>query len=155
MRKFLFGAAISLFVGGVAYAEDFIVVRSSDPSILKGATYSSGDRVLLAKGATVTLINGSGTLMPITSRTGGVLLPQSSSSSSSAQPRISALQAFLQRPQARRTFGAMRGRDTAESCPKPVELTTIDQIVAADEDGCTGAAQEAMTIYLEQAGKPD
>jgi hypothetical protein len=151
VRKFLFGAAISLLVGGVAYAEDFIVVGSTDPSIAKSATYSSGDRVVLAKGATVTLINGAGALTRITSRPGGVVLP--GSASSTPEPRFAALRALVERPQARRTFGAMRGRDTDESCPKPADLTTIDQILAADAADCTGAAQEAMATYMAAAAK--
>lgn len=153
MRKFLFGVAVSLFIGGVAYADDFIVVSSTDPRIQKSATYSSGERVLLAKGATLTLINGAGTLTRVTGRPGGVVIP--GSTTSAPQPRFAALRALIERPQARRTFGAMRGRDTSESCPKPSELTTIDQILAADEADCTGAAQEAMTAYMANAGKPN
>ena len=154
MRKFLFGAAISLLVGGVAYAEDFIVVGSTDPHILKSATYSSGDRVLLAKGATLTLINGSGTLTRITGRSGGVVLP--GAASSAPQPRFAALRALIERPQARRTFGAMRGgRYGDEACPKAADLTTIDQILAADENDCTAVAQEAMSTYMTSAAKPE
>ena len=151
MRKFLFGAAISLLVGGVAYAEDFIVVGSTDPSIVKNATYSSGDRLVLKRGATVTLINGSGALTRVTSRPGGVVLP--GSASSTPEPRFAALRALVERPEARRTFGAMRGRDTEESCPNPADLTTIDQILAADAADCTAAAKEAMTAYMDSAAK--
>lgn len=153
MRKLLFGVAASLFVCGVAYAEDFIVVGSTDPRIPKSTVLNGGERVYLAKGATLTLVNGAGTVTTVTGRTGGVVLPQPAAR---AQPdRFAALRALLERPQARRTFGAMRGgRYGDEACPKVSELTTIDAILAADENECTAVAQEAMANLVNAAPKP-
>jgi hypothetical protein len=144
VRKFLFGVAVSLFVGGVAYAEDFIVVGSTDPHIAKSTVYSSGDRIPLARGSSVTLINGAGALTTVSGRDGGVVLPQSARRA--GQPdNFAALRALIQRPQARRTFGAMRGgRYGDEACPKVSELTTIDSILAAQANDCVAVAQEAL-----------
>lgn len=152
MRKILFGVAMSLVIGGVAYAEDFIVVRSSDPRIPKSATFSSGERVYLAKGHSMTVINGAGTMTTYQGRTGGVVLP---AAPAAGQNRLPGLLALLQGPQQRRTFGAMRGGryEDADSCPKAAELTTVDAILAANAEGCTGAATEAMNAIT--APKPD
>lgn len=150
MRKFLFGVAMSLLVGGVAYAEDFIVVGSNDPRIPKSSTFSSGQHIALAQGKTLTLINGAGSLTRITGRAGGVVLPQSSTQGSPS--RFAALRTLIERPQARRTFGAMRGgRYGDEACPKAADLTTIDAILAADKDDCTAVAQEAMNVYMSKS----
>lgn len=155
VRKFLFGVAMSVIIGGVAYAEDFIVVRSSDPRIPKNTTYSSGERVYLAKGATMTIINGAGTLATYTGRTGGIVLP-SNQPTAADQNRFAGLLALLQGPQARRTFGAMRGggrfAEDDPTCPKADSLTSVDAILQADQDGCTHAAQTAMAALT--APKP-
>lgn len=153
MRKILFGVAVSLLIGGVAYAEDFIVVRSSDPRIPKSATFDAGERVYLAKGHSMTVINGAGSLSTYQGATGGIVLP--STAAPINQNRFSGLLALLDRPQQRRTFGAMRGGryDDDPSCPKPAELTTIDAILAADAEGCTGAAQEAMEALTASQAK--
>lgn len=151
MRKILFGVAMSLIIGGVAYAEDFIVVRSSDPRIPKSATFSAGERVYLAKGKTMTVINGSGTLSTYQGAAGGIVLPQSATPADSN--RFSSLLAMLGRPEQRRTFGAMRGGryDDDPSCPKPADLVTVDQILAADAEGCTAAAKTAMDALTASA----
>jgi len=145
VRKILFGVvAMSLVIGSVAYAEDFIVVRSSDPRIAKSTTFNAGERVYLAKGHSMTVINAAGSLSTYQGATGGIVLPAGVAASN--PNRLSGLLALLQRPQQRRTFGAMRGGryDDDPSCPKPAELITIDAIVAADGEGCTGAAQAAL-----------
>ena len=153
MRKFLFGAAMSLLVGGVAYAEDFIVVGSSDPRIPKSSTFSSGQHIALGQGKSLTLINGAGSLSTISGRAGGVVLPPSVSQGSPT--RFAALRSLLERPQARRTFGAMRGgRYGDEACPKVADLVTIDAILAADQNDCNAVAQEAINVYMAKAGKP-
>lgn len=145
MRKFLFGvAAVSLLMGGVAYAEDFIVVGSTDPRIVKSSVYNSGERINIARGATVTVINSAGTLTTLTGRDGGVVLPQSARRAGQTD-HFAAIRALLERPQARRTFGAMRGgRYGDEACPKASELTTIDAILAAEANDCVAVAQEAL-----------
>jgi hypothetical protein len=154
VRKVVFGAVVGLLIGGVAYAEDYIVIGSTDPRIPKSSVFSSGERVPLAKGATVTLINGSGSLTTITGRPGGVVLPAAPSASN--PDRMAALRSLIERPQARRTFGAMRGgRYGDEACPKASELTTIEAILAADENDCTAVAQEAMANLASGASKPE
>ncbi|MDX2233565.1 MAG: hypothetical protein NW200_03625 [Hyphomonadaceae bacterium] len=154
MRKFLFGAAISMMVCGVAYAEDFIVVGSTDPRIPKSTVYSAGQKIDLPRGATVTLINGAGTLTTIQGRPGGVVLPASARPADRTD-HFAAIRALLERPQARRTFGAMRGgRYGDEACPKVSDLTTIEAILAADENDCTAVAQEAMAKLAGGAGEP-
>jgi hypothetical protein len=146
---------MSLVIGGVAYAEDYIVVRSSDPRIAKNSTFNAGERVYLAKGQTMTVINGAGALSTYTGQTGGIVLP-SAAPTARDQNRFAGLLALLERPQARRTFGAMRGGryDDDASCPKAEELTSVDAILEADEAGCTAAAQAAMAALTEGAPKP-
>ena len=149
MRKFLFGVTMSLLVGGVAYAEDFIVLGSNDPRIPKSSTVSSGQHLALGQGKSLRLINGAGSISTVNGRVGGVVLPQSASAG--APDRFAALRTLLERPQARRTFGAMRGgRYGDDACPKAASLTTIDAILAADKDDCTAVAQEAMNVYMSK-----
>ena len=149
MRKFLFGVTMSLLVGGVAYAEDFIVVGSTDSHFTKSSTLSSGQRIALAPGKSLRLINGSGSISTINGRAGGVVLPQSTAAGS--PDRFAALRTLLERPQARRTFGAMRGgRYGDDACPKAADLTTVDAILAADKDDCTAVAQEAMNAFMSK-----
>lgn len=144
MRKILFGVAASMLIGGVAYAEDFIVVGSTDPRIVKSSTFNAGERVFVAKGSTVTLVNSAGGLTTIQGRDGGVVLPQSARRAGASDP-FAQIRALLERPQARRTFGAMRGgRYGDEACPKASELTTIDAILAAEANDCVAVAQEAL-----------
>ena len=147
MRKFLFGVTMSLLVGGVAYAEDFIVLRSNDASFPKSSTLSSGRHIALSQGKSLTVINGAGSISTINGHAGGVTLPASAGAGSSNH--FAALQALLSRPPARRTFGAMRGgRYGDDACPKVSDLTTIDSIIAADQNDCTAVAQDAMNAYM-------
>lgn len=144
MRKVLFGVVMSLVVGGVAYAEDYIVVQSSDARIPRSATFSSGERVYLGHGHTMTVVNSAGTSTTYQGRAGGIVMP-AAPTSAGADNRIAGLMSILQRPQ-RRTFGAMRGGryKDADTCPAAADLTTVDAIIEADKAGCVGASTAAM-----------
>lgn len=152
MRKFVIGAALAMAFGGAAYAESFIVVRSTDPAVHRNTTFASGQTVPVAKGATVTVINGAGALSTLTSRSGSITLPGAANAGDAE--RISAMRSLLARPEARRTFGAMRGGAAqVGDCPAPETLTTIDAILKADADDCNEAARAAMTAYLANGAK--
>lgn len=148
VRKLLFGVAMSLVIGGVAYAEDFIVVRSSDPRIPKNASFSAGERVYLARGRSMTVINSAGSQSTYQGVAGGVVMPAGASADSGI---LGSLRALLDRPEQRRTFGAMRGGRYGDdsSCPALETLTTPAAIVAADEEGCTGVAKAAAEALIK------
>ena len=53
-----------------AAAADFVVVRSSDPALLRGQAFDAGDRVPLAAGTIVTLRHASGDIVTLTGTAG-------------------------------------------------------------------------------------
>lgn len=152
MKTFIFAAVISVVTAGAAFANDFIVVSSTDPLIKKSATFSAGARVNIATGSTVTVVNGAGAVTVLRAQPGGVVLPRASQA---ANPdRMASLSSFLSRPETRSTFGAMRGgRYGDESCPKAEELVTLEQILAAEEDDCSTVADTAMQAFIARGGE--
>lgn len=151
MKKFIFAAAISFITAGAAFAEDFIVVSSTDPLIKKSAAFNSGDRLNIATGSTVTVVNGAGAVTVLRGKPGGVVLPRAAASNPA---RMASLASFLSRPESRSTFGAMRGgRYGDEGCPKAEELVTLEQILAAEEDDCSVVADAAMQAFVARGGE--
>ena len=152
MKNFVIGAALAMVMGGVALADSFVVVRSTDPSVARNSTYTSGQTVTVAKGASLTVINGAGALSTLTSKTGSIVMP-GAATAADAQ-RQTAMRAILERPAARRTFGAMRGGVHREGdCPAAADLKTLDDILQADADDCNDAASEAMAALVAQGDK--
>lgn len=146
MRIAILVMALSLLSVGGAAAADFVVVRSSDPAITKSATFDGGDRVLLAPGAALTLITSAGQVFTFLGQAGGVTLPKIEASEPS---RMALLQALISRPAKRRTFGGLRS--APPGCSPAASLTTIDDILMAEDAGCASVAAEALELYLSKS----
>lgn len=136
---------------GVAAAQDFIVLNSTDQAFVKGAELRSGQRVNLGPGQRMTVISVSGDVRTLTGGNLGVVIPKSTTAA--PQPSaFAALRAMVLRPPPRRVVGAMRGMG---NCPKLEELKTIETIIAAETRGCTTVAKAALDSYLlETAAQP-
>jgi hypothetical protein len=129
---------------GTAWADDFVVVRSTDASIVKGRSLSAGQSLQVAPGTKVTIISTSGELRTLTGGAGVAKVPQPGAAPSRPNT-LEALRAMLQRPKPRPVTGAMRG---VGDCPKVEDLKTLDQIIAAEEKKCTTVARLALDNYL-------
>lgn len=148
MRKLLIGAVLSLALGGVAMASDYIVVASTDPSIPKGQAVDAGARLALGAGKSVTLMRASGEVLTLKGAAGGAIVP-SAKLAAADSARFETLRALVQPPPEGRTFGARRGG----ICPAIESLTTLDDIVrVAQTSGCKTVAREALDAYLAKSG---
>jgi len=124
----------------VAAAADYVVARSSQPSIVKGTQLAAGQLVALGAGGKLTLISAGGDILVLRGAEGGVRLPALAAGPQTAS--IKALTALVERPSPRRNFGAMRGK---AGCPDPATLTTMPAIMAAAEiEGCGTLAKQAL-----------
>jgi len=156
MRTAIFAAAATMLLTGAALAHDYIVVSSSDPAIAKGVVLSGGAVVPLASGRSLTVMSPTGQLNTYRGGAGAVVLPKLETATDPGF--IDALAALVRRPPPRRVTGAMRGGPTGAvrgaiglvpACAPAAELTTVEQIVAADAAGCGMTAKAALDAYLQ------
>lgn len=132
---------------GLAGAADYVVVRSTDASIAKGAALAAGTRVALPAGATLTLVSPGGDVVTLKGSAAGAQVPGVATPGDSAAS--AALSALVNRPPPRRSFGAMRG---SAKCPSAAALQTLEQILAASrEAGCGSISQAALEAYIDKA----
>lgn len=129
-----------------ANAADYVVVRSSSPSLLKGAQLSAGQKIDLGPGQQLTLVSTGGELTVLRGAAGGVTLP--ASAAGAARASTAALAALVTQPAPRRSFGAMRGK---EDCPAPETLRTLEGILeAAELETCAALAQQALDRWVTE-----
>ena len=144
--KASFAVAALAVVAGLARADDYIVVRSNEASIVKGSPLAAGSRVALPVGKALTLVSPGGEVVSLQGSAGGAVVPGVSKPGDSAAG--SALTALVNRPPPRKAFGAMRG-----PCPAVDALQTLEQILAASkEKDCGSVAQTALEAYIDRAG---
>ena len=127
-----------------AMAQDFIVVSSTDAALKKGQALNAGQRIALAPGKTFTAIRTSGEVLVFKGAANGVIMPGAATPERD-QWRFGALMSLVQPPPEGRTFGATRGDGL---CPEVAAMTTLSQIVRADEAGCVSQARSAFEAYL-------
>lgn len=145
MRTAILAAAASALLTGAALAHDYIVVSSNDPAIAKGVVLDGGAIVPLAAGRTLTVMSATGATSTFRGGEAVVALPRLATA---AEPGfLDALAALVRRPPPRRVTGAMRG---PSSCAPAAELTTVEQIVAADAAGCGMTAKVALDAYVQR-----
>jgi hypothetical protein len=137
---------VTALLTGAAMAHDYIVVNSTDPAIAKGATLNGGAVVPLASGRLLTVMSASGDLSTYRGGDLGVTLPRPATATEPGP--FDALAALVRRPAPRRITGAMRG---PSACAPAPELTTLEQIVAANAAGCTMTAKIALDAYIERS----
>jgi hypothetical protein len=146
VRKGLIGVivAMSLAAGTVAAAADYVVARSNVATIGKGTQFAAGASVPLEEGQILTLVSSGGEVMVLRGAAGGVRLPALAGGAQTAS--VAALTALVNRPPPRRSFGAMRGKET---CPAIETLTTMESILAASAaEGCGTLARDALERYI-------
>ncbi|MBU6408428.1 MAG: hypothetical protein KGS44_15075 [Alphaproteobacteria bacterium] len=159
MRMILVAAAMGLSFLGVAVASEFVVVRSTDPAVARSTTFKAGDRVMVAPGATLTLMGPDGDVLTLRGDAAGRLTVPATETRRSDFLRLSALREMLTRPSDRRAFGAVRSDEDA--CPLAETLTSFDLILEADEAGCTQEATVALDLFVnarlaaDEEPKPD
>ena len=149
-RALLMGVLLAAGLAGAAYASDYIVVGSSDPSVKRGQPLDAGARVSVAAGKTLTVMRVSGEISTLTAGANGVVIPAARLASADSA-RMDSLKALLEPPPPGRTFGARRGSGI---CPPAAGLTTLDDILkVADQPGCKNTAREALDAYIAKSSK--
>lgn len=146
MRKALIGLILSVSAASSASAGDYIVVKSTDPTVQQGQALDAGARVALGEGKVVTLMRASGEITTLKGGAGGAIVPRERLASVDGA-RLEALRALVAPPPSGRTFGARR----SGVCPTPDTLLKLDDILqVAKAPGCDAVAREALDIYVSR-----
>jgi hypothetical protein len=148
MRKTILGFMLAAGLAGVAQAADFVVVKSTDPAVKPGLEVNAGQRIALGAGETLTLMSAGGSVSTLRGAAGGAVAPRAGGQVDSA--RMAALKTLVDPPPVGRTFGARR----SGVCPDPTTLTTLDEILSVQSNGCTAQARMALDAYVAQQAQP-
>lgn len=141
-------ACLSLLVSAfatIATAADYVVVRSTDPALVRGQGLDAGARIPLAPGASLTLMHASGDIVTLRGATGDVSLPKRNVSAPDAD-RMAVLKFILARtpgePSARRL------RTRGGICPAVETITTLDAVAQVYQSGCAVQAAQALDALV-------
>lgn len=126
-------------------AADFVVVRSSDPAVIRGQAFEAGERVPLAEGTVVMLMHASGDIVTLKGINGGVSLPKRAASPPDAD-RMAVLKFILAR--APKEVGARAMRTRGGICPTVSAITTLDAVAEVYQSGCAEQAAQALDALL-------
>jgi hypothetical protein len=148
MRKTILGFMLAAGVAGAAQAADFVVVKSTDPVVRPGLELDAGQRIALGAGQTVTLMSASGSVSTLRGAAGGAVTPRAGAQADDG--RLAALKVLVDPPPTGRTFGARR----SGVCPDPSTLTTLDDILSVQSNGCAAQARLALEAYVDQQARP-
>jgi hypothetical protein len=150
MRRVIVGVSLAIFAAAsAAQAADYVVVKSTDPSIRAGATLDGGQRVSLGAGRTLTLIAAAGDVTMLTGGPSGAMAPVRRSAQADAG-KLESLRALIDPPPTGRTFGGRRGG----VCPDPATLKTLDEILAVQQADCAPQARTALEALASNASRP-
>lgn len=145
MNRTILGVILAMGMAGAAQAADYVVVASTDTALKPGLSIEGGQRLALGAGKTATLMNASGEVTVLRGAAAGVVAPRLAAVSDDS--RIQALAVLVAPPPTGRTFGGRRGG----VCPDPVDLKTLDQILAAQSGGCDKPARAALAELVARA----
>ena len=134
-------------VGGAAAAHDYIIVASSDPSVVKGQPLDGGQRLALAPGRAVTLMHASGNLVVLKGAAGGAVAPTRNAADSDTQ-RLEVFRTMIAARPRESTEGLGARRTRGGACPAPETLTGLDAIAAVGETACSAAAAVALDAWI-------
>ena len=148
MRRTILAFMLAAGVAGAAHAADFVVVKSTDPAVKPGLELDAGQRIALAAGQTLTLMSASGSVSTLHGALGGAMTPRAGGPADDA--RMAALKVLVDPSPTGRTFGARR----SGICPDPSTLTTLDDILSVQSDGCAAQARLALQAYVDEQAKP-
>jgi len=146
MRKTILGFMLATGLAGAAHAGDFVVVKSTDPAFRPGLELSGGQKLALGAGQSLTLMSASGSVSVLKGGAAGATAPRAGAAGD--PQRLAALKVLVDPPPAGRTFGARR----SGVCPDPSTLTTLDDILAVQSNGCSTQARAALDALVS---KPD
>lgn len=141
-------ACLSLLVSAfatIATAADYVVVRSTDPTLVRGQGLDAGARVPLAPGASLTLMHASGDILTLRGAPGEISLPKRSVSAPDAD-RMAVLKFILARTP--RDPDARRMRTRGGICPAVETITTLDVVAQVYQSGCPDQAGQALDALL-------
>lgn len=144
MQKMILGVMLATGLAGAAHAADFVVVKSTDPAIKPGLELSGGQRVALGAGQSLTLMSATGSVSVLRGGANGAAAPRAGAPD---PDRLAALKVLIDPPPAGRTFGARR----SGVCPDPGALTTLDEILAVQANGCSAQARAALDALVSKA----
>lgn len=145
MRKLILGTAFAMALAGAAQAADFVVVSSTEPSVVRGQQLDSGAVLTIAPGRSVVLIDPAGQVTRLTGSARPVTLPRRQMASVDAE-RMQVLRLLVAPPRVRRAAPTL-----GKTCPD-ADLTRFEGIVAvAVVDGCLTTARAAFDAYVLKA----
>ncbi len=131
-----------------AVAADYVVVRSSDPTLLRGQSFDAGARLPLATGSSATLMHASGDVVTLTGADGGISLPRRVATAANAD-RLALVKFILARKSGDTHANTQRTRGGI--CPPLSTVTTLDAITQVYQGGCAGEAEVALEAFLASA----
>ena len=134
-------------VPATAWADDYVVVQSTDPAFSRGQSVDAGAVLPVGVGRTLTLMHASGDIVTLHGTAAGVSLPRRATSATDAD-RMAVLRFLI----ARAPSEARGGLRTRGLCPAAEGLTTLDEIAGAQTNGCTGQAAAALEAFLSAHG---
>jgi hypothetical protein len=144
LRTAVLGLVAAAFAGAAA-ASDYFVVASTDPAIVRGRAFNSGERAPLAPGATLTLMHASGDVVTLRGVQGGAVVPSRRANQADAD-RLALLKVLVA-PAVSRMTGATRVRTRGGVCPEAASLADLDAIANA-ATACEAEASEAFEAWL-------
>lgn len=131
-----------------AVAADYVVVRSSDPTLLRGQAFDAGARLPLAAGSSATLMHASGDVVTLVGADGGISLPRRVATAANAD-RLAIVKFILARKSGESHASMPRTRGGI--CPPLDSVTTLDAIAQVYQGGCAGEAAAALDAFLASA----
>ena len=134
-----------------AAAADYLVVRSSDPTFVRGQALNAGARLPLMAGGTLTVMHASGDVVTLKAAAGGISLPQRVASAPDAD-RMAVLR-FILAP-APRENGPRPARTRGGICPSAEAISTLDAIAQVQQGGCADEAAKALEVFLASRLEP-
>ncbi|TAJ74605.1 MAG: hypothetical protein EPO51_00685 [Phenylobacterium sp.] len=149
MRRVLLGLLLAAGLAGVAQAGDFVVVSSTDPAIVRGSEYASGQALQIAPGKSVVLVDPAGNVKRLAGGAAAQALPRRQIASVDEQ-RMAVVKLLVAPPRVRRA-----APNFDKVCPE-ADLKTFDGILTvAPVDGCLSRARDAFEAYVERAAGPE
>ncbi len=134
-------------VAGAASARDYVVVSSTDPSVVRGQSFAAGARLALPAGKTATLMHATGDLVRIKGAAGGVVLPRRAASQGDAD-RLAILKVIVAPPDRQAAGGLAMRKTRSGVCPAPESVQSLDAIAQVYQAGCVAAASEALEAWI-------
>jgi hypothetical protein len=132
---------LALGAAGVASAADYVLVSSTDPALKPGLELDGGQHLALAAGKTATLMAAAGDITTLRGGPSGATAPPRKGGDPA---RLAALKVLVEPPTGGRTFGGRRGG----VCPDADNLTTLDDILQAQDGGCVTEARRAFDALV-------